>query len=277
MKLTVLGSGNAVPTKHRSSSAYLLEATDLHFLIDCGSGTLRRLLEHEYHLGGINHILLTHTHPDHVSDLVPLLHAKFVWELFAKAMKAESPMNEYPIDLIGPRGFETVVRTIANVTDPSMLAGERVSTFQVQFTEVTNTALKRGAVSIQTVQTEAGEQNYPPSVAYLITDQGKRILFTGDVRRTEEIVALATAGRVGDQIPGVDVLVIDCTGGTDMPPGGHLNPPYVAQAALDMGAKKVILTHLSEFILHDEDLVQSVKSAFRGAVILARDGLKLEL
>ena len=84
MKLTILGSGNAVPTKHRSSSAYLLEASGVHFLIDAGSGTVRRLLEHEYHLGGINHILLTHTHPDHISDLVPLLHAKFVWELFAK-------------------------------------------------------------------------------------------------------------------------------------------------------------------------------------------------
>lgn len=277
MKLTVLGSANAVPTKHRSASAYLLETNGAHLLIDCGSGTVRRLLEHEYSLGGINHVLLTHTHTDHVSDLVPLLHAKFVWELFAKAMKAESPMNEFPIDLIGPPGFENVIRTIANVTDASMLGGKRLPTFQVQFTEVTNTTLQRAEATIQTVQTEIGEENYPPSVAYLITDADKRILFTGDVRRTEEIVALATAGRQGEQIPGVDVLVIDCTGGTDMPPGGHLNPPYVAKAAQDMGARKVILTHLSEFVLQDEDLVKSVKSAYQGDVVLAHDGLKLEV
>lgn len=274
MKLTILGSGNAVQTKDRSASAYLLEASGVHFLIDAGSGTVRRLLEHGYHLGGINHVLLTHTHPDHIFDVVPLLHAKFVWELYAKEMKAESPMNEFPIDLVGPQGFENVIRTMANLTEIQLLAGDPVPQFKVQFTEVSATTLQRGqGVTIQTIQTEVGEGHIPPSVAYLITEAGKRVMFTGDLRRTEEVVALANSG--GQK--GVDLLVIDCANPTEWPPGGHLNPPFVAKAAQDIGARKVILTHLSEFVLQDEDLVKSVKSAFRGDVILAHDGLKLEI
>ncbi len=272
MKLTVLGSGIGIPTKHRSASAYLLEATGVHFLIDAGPGTLRRLVEYDYHLGGINHVLLTHVHPDHVFDVVPLLSAKFGWEYYAKLMKTDSPMNEYPIDLVGPPGFEKVIRTMADLTDPSILSGQRVPVFAVQFTEVSTTTLQRGnGVTIQTVQTEQGEGYIPPSVAFLITEAGKKVLFTGDLRRVEEVIAL------GKNAGGVDVLVIDCHFSTDMQPSGHLNPPLVAQAAGDMGARKVVLTHLADFIVEQEDPVKAVKSAFRGDVILAHDGLKLEI
>ena len=75
MKITVLGSGTAVPDLQRNSAGYLLEEKGHRFLIDFGYGTVHQLL----HLGityhDIDRIFLTHPHPDHMCDLVPFLYS----------------------------------------------------------------------------------------------------------------------------------------------------------------------------------------------------------
>lgn len=269
LTLTVLGSGSIIPTKERSSSAFVLETPQIHILLDCGTGTVRRLLEYGYNLSGINHIFITHTHPDHFADVVPLLSAKLLWELFAQEMKEEPSLNEFPIDLVGPPGLEQTTRAIVDLTHKSVLDGKRVPQFKVQFTEVSTTEFTRGDLNVKTVQTEQGEDYIPPSVAYLFTQGQKRILFSGDLRRIDEAVGLG--------IGGVDLLVIECSFPSTMPAGGHLNPALVAQAATKLQAKKVVLTHLYDFSVQRQDLAKEVRSAFSGEVVLGHDGLKIEL
>lgn len=272
MKLTVLGSGTAIPTKHRSSSAYVLETNGVHILIDCGPGTVRRLLEHGYGLDGINHIFLTHTHPDHVSDLVPLLLSKHLMAVYAEQMRTESPMNELPIDIVGPPGFGPKIEAIAQ----AMHWHVQHEKFTVQFNEVANGDFTRAGLAVRTIQTEQGDEKVPPSIAYLFQQNGKRILITGDLRGVDEVIALAKSSftQEGD---GIDLLIIECANPTDMPRGTHLNPPLVARAATEMNARKVIITHVYDFIVELEDPAQAVKSAYRGDVQLAHDGLKLEV
>lgn len=71
--LKFIGSGSAFNTKLGNNSAYYKEGNKL-LLIDCGSNTFHRIRELNL-LEGIEeiHVLITHTHPDHVGSLGDLI------------------------------------------------------------------------------------------------------------------------------------------------------------------------------------------------------------
>ncbi len=75
MRLTVLGSGTLIPDAHRGSPGLALEAEGLLCFMDLGSGTLYRARQAGIDIEQLDCILLTHLHPDHTGDLVPLLFA----------------------------------------------------------------------------------------------------------------------------------------------------------------------------------------------------------
>ena len=72
MKLTVLGKYGPYPQDRDSAcSGYLIEQDDTKLLIDCGPGTLGRLLS-TIDIRNLNAIYLTHLHYDHTSDLLTM-------------------------------------------------------------------------------------------------------------------------------------------------------------------------------------------------------------
>ncbi|MCQ2370061.1 MAG: ribonuclease Z [Paludibacteraceae bacterium] len=72
-KLTILGSGSAVPARDRNSSAQILETHDKGFLIDCADGTQLQIMKYGAHTSRISHIFISHLHGDHFFGLIPLL------------------------------------------------------------------------------------------------------------------------------------------------------------------------------------------------------------
>lgn len=73
MKLTVLGSGSAMPTPERYHSAQLLEMRNKQFLIDCGEGTQNRMIQFGVRANRLNHIFISHLHGDHCFGLMGLI------------------------------------------------------------------------------------------------------------------------------------------------------------------------------------------------------------
>ncbi len=73
VKLTILGSGSAMPTPQRFHTAQLLEMRNKQFLIDCGEGTQNRLIQSGIHAARLNHIFISHLHGDHCFGLMGLL------------------------------------------------------------------------------------------------------------------------------------------------------------------------------------------------------------
>ena len=71
--LKFIGSGSAFNTKLGNNSAYYKEGNQM-LLIDCGSNIFQRIKENNL-LEGIEHIhvLITHTHADHVGSLADLV------------------------------------------------------------------------------------------------------------------------------------------------------------------------------------------------------------
>jgi hypothetical protein len=95
VRFTTLGTGTISLTGARSCAAYLLEAADLRLLVDCGSGTTRRLAELGAQWRTITHVALTHFHIDHHGDLPSLV---FAWKY------GFLPPRSEPLTIIGPVG-----------------------------------------------------------------------------------------------------------------------------------------------------------------------------
>ena len=72
-KLTILGSGSAIPTETNKPTAQLLNVNERFFLIDCGEGTQVQLREYKINLQRINHIFISHLHGDHYFGLIGLI------------------------------------------------------------------------------------------------------------------------------------------------------------------------------------------------------------
>jgi ribonuclease BN (tRNA processing enzyme) len=78
MEVTFLGTGSAMPTGDRAQTGLLVTHDDRRLLVDCGSGVLHRLAATETGYEAVHTVLLTHLHLDHVSDLLPLLKARWL-------------------------------------------------------------------------------------------------------------------------------------------------------------------------------------------------------
>lgn len=68
-----MGSSSALPTSKRFPAAYVLNAHERFFLIDCGEGTQIQLRKYRIKLSRLNHIFISHLHGDHTFGLFGLL------------------------------------------------------------------------------------------------------------------------------------------------------------------------------------------------------------
>ena len=75
MELTVLGCAGTYPGPAGACSGYLVEAEGYRLLLDVGNGVLGPLQEHASLLG-VDAVLVSHLHADHVVDLVPYAYAR---------------------------------------------------------------------------------------------------------------------------------------------------------------------------------------------------------
>src|SRR5688572_6430096 len=95
MRLTVLGTGTIAFSAQRSCAAYYVEAGQARVLMDCGSGTTRRLAELSVPWQEITHVVLSHFHIDHHADLPSII---FAWKY------GMLPARTAPLEIVGPAG-----------------------------------------------------------------------------------------------------------------------------------------------------------------------------
>jgi len=72
-EVTILGSGGALPTLNRNSTAQFVTCCNRHILIDCGEGTQLQMRKFGVHFQRLDIILISHLHGDHFFGLVGLL------------------------------------------------------------------------------------------------------------------------------------------------------------------------------------------------------------
>ena len=81
-ELIFLGTSASAPSARRNLPAIVVKHDEYRFLVDCGEGTQRQILQAKIGFKNLNRILITHGHLDHILGLAGLLSTLIRWETF---------------------------------------------------------------------------------------------------------------------------------------------------------------------------------------------------
>lgn len=248
MQLIVLGSGTCVPSLTRNAPGYFLAAGGGRLLIDIGDTTLRQLVRAGIPYFGIDTLFITHTHPDHISGLLPFLHA---------STSTPGSTRTRELSIIGPPGIQEFYECcIGTIMKPP-------ATFPLTITEM-HDHLTLGSILVESIPTV----HTATSIAFRFTENNRSVVFTGDCDYDENLIAFSQ---------NADLLVIDCSFPNSMKTVGHLTPKECGLIAREANVKKVLLTHIYPSDEPDTLRVDACRAMFGGEVILARDLMELDI
>ena len=250
----VLGFAGAAPLQGACSS-YLVSDGTTSVLLDCGPGTLERLWRRG-HIAGLDAIVVSHMHADHVLDLV-LLAGELVQSMF----EGRRPK------LFVPQGHGQSV--LARLD--SALAGEPKGktrfdgVFEVHGYQA-DERLSVGALSFTFAPTEHAQ----PCFATRITDGRRVIVYGADGGPSDALVDLARDA---------DLLVLEATYLDDEQAAsaqGHMTAGQAGELAARAHASRLLLTHTIAGT-PEADLLGLAAQSYAGPVALAREGYRYEI
>ncbi len=250
MKVTILGSGTGVPRLERGAPGYFLQFGNNTALLDSGPGTLQRLLA----VGGdyrfLDALFYTHTHPDHITDFIPLLFALKYTPGFQR---------KTPLRVFGSPVLRDYFRRAVHLHGDWL----KELPFDLIWT------IDKKEFTFGSMQVQTAEMNHSvPTVGYRLTaDSGLSLVFSGDTDVTPSLISLAR---------NADWALFECSFPDDQKIEGHLTPTEAAKIASAAGVKNLILTHLYA-PCDAADPISVCRSHFSGSVQLARDGMVLEI
>jgi ribonuclease BN (tRNA processing enzyme) len=250
MEITILGSGTCVPSLKRGSPGLILRIGERALLFDSGTGTLERMLKIGITYLDLDLVLYTHTHPDHIADLVPLVFA---------CKYGENPRRS-DLPIIGGRGFKNYFHAIQGVYGHWLQPG----LFRIPITEVYDDILDYDLFRIIAKPMD----HLPESVGYRVeSHDGRSVAISGDTDYCPNLVELARD---------VDVLVVESALPDEMKAEGHLTPSLAGRIGREAQSKKMILNHLYP-VCDTVDIVQQCRKEYQGELLIAGDLMRISL
>jgi len=248
MKILILGSGTCVPSLRRNSPGYLLEAGDKQILVDCGSGTLLQLEKAGKSYRDIDAVFITHRHPDHFSDLMPLIHALVATPNF---------IRQKDLFIFGPKEFGDYY-TLAFLP-----IFRRIINFSLHLKKI-HAKMEFAPFMIKSTRTVHFGEGYAIRFEY----NHKSVVFTGDTAYDKRIVEISK---------GADLLIADCSFPDHEKSRGHMSSKECGILAREAGVSKLLLSHLYPSSTPDSDRVLEAQKEFNGDIILAEDLMEIEV
>jgi ribonuclease BN (tRNA processing enzyme) len=248
MRLTFLGTGSAMPTGSRAQSGTLLETDAGTLLVDCGSGVLDALARTGPGYEGVDAVLLTHHHLDHVSDLDVLMKARWL-------------AGETDLTIAGPPGTADLVADLLAVHDYMQ------DRLDLRLVDIDEPAVSLAGFDVDWLETRHSMQCF----AYRLTPStgGPTVALSGDSEAFPELVEFAD---------GAAVFLHDCSFPDDVDVSNHPTPSSLGRALADADSDlgRVYLTHLYPHTEgRHEEMLESLGEAYDGDVRFAEDGLSI--
>lgn len=251
MRLTIVGCSGSYPGPDSPASCYLVEAEHedrtWRIVLDLGNGALGALHRYADPLS-IDAVLLSHLHADHCIDITS----------YYVLRKYHPSGSRPPIPVYGPDGTPgRLARAYDLPKSPGM-----TEEFSFHFYPEHSFTIGPFMITARVVKHPV------PGYALRIESEGKVLAYSGDTGPCE---ALVTTARDADLF----LCEASFVEGGDNPPDLHLTGTEAAQAAIDAGVGRLVLTHIPPW--HDADAIFAESAIFEGPRELAAPGVVYKL
>ena len=204
-------------------------------LLDCGNGVFGKLREHIDYTD-VDAVVISHLHADHFIDLVPYSYGLLLTPRQQPVPVAGHPGTDDPARprLIAPPGARQ------HVPHRRRRVGRRGADRAGVPRSRSTTAARRSRSARSTVDLRRGPALHPhPRDQRQLAARRGRFTFGADCRPCEELVEAARD---------TDLLFVEATLPRPERTGirGHLTPGEAGEHARRAGAKRVVLTHISD-------------------------------
>ncbi|HMC06845.1 MAG TPA: MBL fold metallo-hydrolase [Solirubrobacterales bacterium] len=264
MRITVLGKSPSWQDAGGACSGYLVDDERVALLLDCGNGVFSKLrLRRDY--TEIDAVLISHLHADHFLDLVPYAYALTFAPRQQPVPVPPWPGTDHPARprLIVPEGGAETLRRVVGAWGNDDLID---TAFAVEEYHLDST------VEVGTLRATFHEvPHFTTTYAVSLTSSngGGRFTFGADCGPTEELVEAARD---------TDLLIVEATLPRPERTGirGHLTPSEAGDHARRAGARRVVITHISDEL--DQTWARTQASeAFGAPVEVARENAVYEV
>ena len=246
MKVTILGCGTCALVPDKACAGFHVQSRNINLMLDCGGGSLKRLVEAGLDYLDLKAVLLSHTlHPDHVNDL-PLL-------LFSSNY---TPRRARSGELLiaGPQGTNGYIRSLMELYPaiepeayPLHIREYGDDTFRIHHLDITVRTVFHGAA---------------PAVGYRISDGSYTVGYTGDSSMNDILI---------DLLAGVDLALVECSTTADMSGfANHLNAHEVGRLARDAAVGRLVPVHTYPHV-DGELMLSQIRESYDGPVHIAAD------
>lgn len=294
-EILFLGTSASAPSAKRGLSAQIVKHDEYRFLIDCGEGTQRQILQSGSGFKNLTRILLTHGHLDHILGLGGLLSTFLRWEaieeldifggrstldrvhdlLYGVVLRGNPPpmplrLNEIKAGTFFEADDFTVSAFSVTHRGPDCLGyafeGKARRPFLPEKADALGVPFgpeRRELVAGKAITLADGRRVEPDDVLGEL-QKGIKLIVVGDTGRTDDLL---------DVCQGADALVIESTYIEEEAEMAHqfshLTARQAAELAVNAGIKKLILTHISRRY-REKDVLKEAQAIFPNTVV-ARD------
>jgi ribonuclease Z len=299
LSVTFLGTAASIPTIDRNVAALAVQREGEMLLFDCGEGTQRQMMR--YGVGfSFREIFFTHYHADHMlgvtgllrtlglqdrSQPVTLFGPRGAQRVLGAAISLGIERNKFPVEILEIKPGDRLVRGEydivvfetehrADTLGFALVEHPRLGRFNPE--RARNLGIPEGPLwgrlhKGETVTLEDG-RTFTPADLVGAPRSGRSLVYTGDTRPSLAVIQAAKEA---------DLLIHEATFGGDelarAKETGHSTAAEAARVALEAGARRLVLTHLSSRYNRDtSELLAEAKAVFPETVI-ARDGMTIEV
>lgn len=235
-QLTLIGTGTCQLQEHRVGSSVLLDLDGTKILYDCGRGVTQRLAQLGVKTDEIEHIILSHFHPDHISDLIPFLHSA----LWSRIDKRSVDLNIY-----GPKGIHKVLDHVFSLVGKEHFDE---AAFSVNVEEETGETLAVDQFEFEYTLLEPANNH---GLRFEWNEQVFAI--TGDSDYHDAAVAF---------LQGADLAIVD---------SGHPTEDQLIELAVRAQPKKIVCSHLYAELNGNQLNKKARAQGFKGEFVIGED------
>ena len=263
-KVILLGTGTPNPDTDRSGPSVAITVDESVYIIDFGTGVVRRAVKAGIQVTKLTRAFLTHLHSDHTLGYPDLIFTPGV-----------AGRNE-PLEVYGPKGLTDMTRHIMSAYQADV--NERIlglepaerSSYIVNTHEITAGCIYQdGCIEVEAFRVDHGSLE---SYGYKFMTEDRTVVISGDTRPSQRLVDVAK---------GCDVLIheVYSTVGLESRPEEwqkyhsvvHTSSNGLADIANKVKPGLLVMYHQLLWGRTEEELLSEVSESYKGDVVSGHD------